>query len=273
MKAKDGFLSLIKGVITGIASLISGISSGALILSLSAYDNFIKGLADIFKKKNKALILVSIPIIIGIIIGLITGVPLINYIYPKFKIQTVMLFIGIITGGYTLIIRKQKLKATKGKTLLFLLVVIAVTICYTIFLQNIESLTEVTIFGSISYGVLGALSLLIPFVSLSNLSLIFNTPSYIIEKIAAMSVFKEVLMILIFVISFLIVLIFGAKIIYRLLKKYKDISFTVISSLIISNIIIILLQVGEFTFNFVNVFTSILTFLWGYILAKNIEKE
>ena len=68
MEKKDGFLSVVKGFIIGIGSLVPGISSSSIMISLSSYEEFIKSLVNPFKKKDKALFLITIPLIIGIII-------------------------------------------------------------------------------------------------------------------------------------------------------------------------------------------------------------
>ena len=81
------------------------------------------------------------------------------------------------------------------------------------------------------------------------------------------------LIIAVFIISFLVGLVLISKLIYYFLQKHRIYTFVVISALLASSIVIALLEIGHFTINFVNIFTSILAFLWGYLLAKNIEKE
>ena len=61
--------------------------------------------------------------------------------------------------------------------------------------------------------------------------------------------------------------------IYYLIIKYQKISSLIFLGGILASISVLILSIGKFTLNFVNIFTSILTFLWGFILIKNLEKE
>ena len=42
---------------------------------------------------------------------------------------------------------------------------------------------------------------------------------------------------------------------------------------VLSSIVVLLIQIGDFKFNFTNIATSILAFLWGYLLSRAIDKE
>src|SRR5699024_5280895 len=83
----------------------------------------------------------------------------------------------------------------------------------------------------------------------------------------------NILAIIVFILILIIAIILLAKFIYYLIGKYKNLSYLVLLGGISSSIVILILEIGKFTISFVNIFASILTFLWGYILIKNLEKE
>lgn len=280
MEKKDGFVSIVKGVITGIASLIPGMSPASCITSLSSYDKFIAGISSIFKKNKtkqeatenkKILLLLVLPIMIGIVIGLIAGDHLISYFLGKYKAQTMFLFIGLLVGGFVLIVKKQKTNISKNNLLAFLISLILVFTLY--FILNKYTITIPKNIIPLVGGILTALTLLVPSISLSYIYNLLDKYDYIVSSALSLSSFKDVLVVLTFVVVFLLSLIFIAKIISYLLKHFKSKCYAVICSLIILSVVVVILNIGKFTISFVNIFTTILAFLWGYLLAKNIEKE
>ena len=97
--------------------------------------------------------------------------------------------------------------------------------------------------------------------------------NYIVSSALSLSNIKDVLVVLTFIVVLILSLILIAKLISYLLKKHKEVCYSVICALMILSIVVMILKVGRFTISFVNIFTTILAFLWGYLLAKNVEKE
>ncbi len=280
MQKKDGFVSIIKGFITGIASLVPGVSPSSCIVSFSSYENFTKGLSSVLKKEKnketkqdnrKILLLVTIPIIIGIIIGLIAGNHLIEYFLGKYRPQTIFLFVGVITGGLTLTIKKNKNKKLKTTIPIFLITLVILFVIY--FILSKQKITIPTIILPTVSGLLTAIIILIPSISLSYIYSLLDRYNYIVSSALSLSNIKDVLVVLTFIVVLILSLILIAKLISYLLKKHKEVCYSVICALMILSIVVMILKVGRFTISFVNIFTTILAFLWGYLLAKNVEKE
>lgn len=280
MQKKDGFVSIIKGFITGIASLVPGVSPSSCIVSFSSYENFIKGLSSVLKKEKnketkqenrKILLLVTIPIIIGIIIGLIAGNHLIEYFLGKYRPQTIFLFVGVITGGLILTIKKNKSKKLKATIPIFLITLVISFVIY--FTLSKQKITIPTIILPTVSGLLTAIIILIPSISLSYIYSLLDRYNYIVSSALSLSNIKDVLVVLTFIVVLILSLILIAKLISCLLKKHKEVCYSVICALMILSIVVMILKVGRFTISFVNIFTTILAFLWGYLLAKNVEKE
>ncbi len=280
MQKKDGFVSIIKGFITGIASLVPGVSPSSCIVSFSSYENFIKGLSSVLKKEKnketkqenkKILLLVTIPIIIGIIIGLISGNHLIEYFLGKYRPQTIFLFVGVITGGLTLTIKNNKNKKLKATIPTFLITLVISFVIY--FILSKQKITIPTIIFPTVSGLLTAIIILIPSISLSYIYSLLDRYNYIVSSALSLSNIKDVLVVLTFIVVLILSLILIAKLISYLLKKHKEVCYSVICALMILSIVVMILKVGRFTISFVNIFTTILAFLWGYLLAKNVEKE
>ena len=280
MQKKDGFVSIIKGFITGIASLVPGVSPSSCIVSFSSYENFTKGLSSVLKKEKnketkqenrKILLLVTIPIIIGIIIGLIAGNHLIEYFLGKYRPQTIFLFVGVITGGLILTIKKNKSKKLKATIPTFLITLVISFVIY--FILSKQKITIPTIILPTVSGLLTAIIILIPSISLSYIYSLLDRYNYIVSSALSLSNIKDVLVVLTFIVVLILSLILIAKLISCVLKKHKEVCYSVICALMILSIVVMILKVGRFTISFVNIFTTILAFLWGYLLAKNVENE
>lgn len=266
MRLRDTFLSLIKGAIVGISSLIPGISSGSILVSLGAYADTTEGIGNLFKKNNRKLFLVVIPIFLGLLAGLFGGQRVVNYFLDNYKVQTIFLFIGLIAGGYRLIIRSicSKKKSAIYKNIgLFLIVFTLIILVQLLFFNNINLKVnnEIT---SLLFGLLSGVILLIPGLNL--------TSNEILR--ANYNIFDfNFLIIILFLIGAFIGVVVVCNIIYRILLKKPKFIMLIISSALTASIVIAILQIDKFTPSFVNIFTTILAFLWGYILAKNLENE
>ena len=208
---------------------------------------------------------------IGIIIGLIAGNHLVGYFLGKYRAQTMFLFIGLLVGGFILIVKKQKTTISKNNLLVFLISLILIFALY--FILNKYTITIPKSIIPLAGGILTALTLLIPSISLSYIYNLLDKYDYIVSSALSLSSFKDVLVVLTFVVVFLLSIILIAKIISYLFKHFESKCYAVICSLIILSVVVVILNIGKFTISFVNIFTTILAFLWGYLLAKNIEKE
>ena len=270
MKKKDVFLSTVKGFITGIIALLPGISPASIIISLNAYDNVIESLNG--KSKKNALKLVTIPLLIGIIIGLFAGSRLTNYLWNNCRLQTILLFVGLVIGGNK-IYTKSKDLIINGKTIIvFIITVIISLMIYFILKDRLFLINSNNIINVMLLGVITGMSLLIPAISMSSIHTV-GKHNYIIEAFNNISKGSNILIVIVFIFIVIISLLLVGRLISLLIKKDKNTIYTIISALMLSNVVISLLHIDKIVFNFITIFTSILAFMWGYILSKNIINE
>lgn len=280
MGPKDSLILFIKGFILGIANIIPGVSGGTLAVSLGLYEKILDAIGSFFKnfKKNMGLL---IPLVLGIGISLITTSKLVSYALTNFKAQTIFLFVGLIYGGTSLLMRK-----TRGKENVTNIIIFAITFLVVIGLNFIkaDSLTISFVnMGVVDYlllvliGFIASSSMVIPGISGSFVLMIFGYYEKIINTVSNLTNFSELgsnLLILVpFGIGALIGIVFMAKLITALIKKHEVKTYFGIMGFVLSSIVVLILQIDKFTFNFGNIFTCILAFLWGYLLARAIEKE
>ena len=280
MGPKDSLILFIKGFILGVANIIPGVSGGTLAVSLGLYEKILDAIGSFFKnfKKNMGLL---IPILLGAFVALITTSKVVSYALTNFKAQTIFLFVGLIYGGTSLLMRK-----TRGKENISNIIIFAVTFLVVIALNfvKVDSLTiSFTNMGVVDYllllliGFIASSSMVIPGISGSFVLMIFGYYEKIINTVSNLTNFSELgsnLLILVpFGIGVLIGIVFMAKLITALIKKHEVKTYFGIMGFVLSSIVVLILQIDKFTFNFGNIFTCILAFLWGYLLARAIEKE
>lgn len=273
MLTKEGFLSLVKGCIVGITGLIEGISYGSMITALSLHNDAVESINNISKKENKKLHRILLPVILGIILITIASVKLMPVIMDKYKNQAIFLAIGLMLGGYNLLKEKTKEKLNPKKILITVLVIIVITLSQTIMLNNITIKTGDNVIINLTLGALTGITILLPGIKEHFWITLFDKNELLKTSFANIWNLNNFLTISLFVIGAVTTLVLTAKLIYRLMKKYKNQTNLIIKALLLSAIAVAIFELEKFPINFVNIFTTILAFLWGYILVKNLEKE
>lgn len=280
MSAKDNLINFIKGFILGIANIIPGVSGGTLAVSLGLYETLLNCIGNFFKdiKKNIKLLL---PIILGAGVALITTSKLVTYALTNFKAQTIFLFIGLIVGGITLITNK-----VKGKYKISNILIFVITFSMVIGLKFLKagminiSFTNMNFFDYfllIVIGFIASSSMVIPGISGSFVLMVLGYYEKIIATVSNLTNFKDfipnILILFPFLIGVIVGIIFMAKLISSLIAKHETKTYFAIIGFIIASIVVLVLEINSFTFNFINIATCIFTFFWGFFLARAIEKE
>ena len=259
MNKKDAFVSTIKGIIIGILATYKKITIATLVLAFSSYNNIVNGISDTKKYKNEFKYK-AIPLIVGIVIGLITSFQAINFITKNYKNHLILLLIGIIIGGIKTIVRKEKLKLNK-KNIIISTTIIIIGIILLYLTKNTYYNPTNKIITTLICSILIALSLYIPGISI------------ITSKLNYLSIYKKTRYIIIGIVLILIIIKITAKIIKTILDKNRANTYTILCTLMFLNIIVLITQIEKIKIDFVNIFTLLLSFLWGYIFSKNVEKE
>ena len=99
---------IIKGFIIGIGKVIPGVSGMALAISLGIYEQILESISNIKKEiKNKSTFLIKLGT--GIILAIMLTSKVIVKCLKIYYLPTMLLFIGMITGGIPTIIKESKL--------------------------------------------------------------------------------------------------------------------------------------------------------------------
>lgn len=277
---KIGLINFIKGFILGIANVIPGVSGGTMAVSMGLYELILSSIGNFFKD-IKGNFIKLLPIILGILVAIVSTSKLVTYALTNYKAQTLCLFIGLIFGGVSLIMKKIKGKGSKINYLIFFIVFF-----FVISLNFLKTgLIEIsfTNMGIIDYllllliGFIASSAMVIPGISGSFILMVLGYYDKIIYTVSTITNFSKLgsnLLILVpFGIGVIIGIVFMAKLITNLIKKYETKTYFAIMGFVLSSVVVLLLQLTDFKFTFINVATSLFALCWGYMLARAIDKE
>ena len=277
---KIGLINFIKGFILGIANVIPGVSGGTMAVSMGLYELILSSIGNFFKDINGNFIKL-LPIILGILVAIVSTSKLVTYALTNYKAQTLCLFIGLIFGGVSLIMRKIKGKGSKTNYLIFFVIFF-----FVISLNFLKTgLIEISFanMGIIDYllllliGFIASSAMVIPGISGSFILMVLGYYDKIIYTVSTITDFSKLgsnLLILVpFGIGVIIGIVFMAKLITNLIKKYETKTYFAIMGFVLSSVVVLLLQLTDFKFTFINVATSLFALCWGYMLARAIDKE
>ena len=277
---KIGLINFIKGFILGIANVIPGVSGGTMAVSMGLYELILSSIGNFFKD-IKGNFIKLLPIILGILVAIVSTSKLVTYALTNYKAQTLCLFIGLIFGGVSLIMKKIKGKGSKINYLIFFIVFF-----FVISLNFLKTgLIEIsfTNMGIIDYlllfliGFIASSAMVIPGISCSFILMVLGYYDKIIYTLFKIIVFSKLCInlnnLFPFGIGVIIGIVFMAKLITNLIKKYETKTYFAIMGFVLSSIVVLLLQLTDFKFTFINVATSLFALCWGYMLARAIDKE
>lgn len=239
---------IIKGFIIGIGKILPGVSGSLLAITLGIYEKIIEKISNLKKDIIKNTIFLS-KISIGIIISIILFSKIIVKCINDHYFATMLLFIGMITGGIPKIIKKTKL--TKSNIIITITTVIILIIILNLSNSNqgiinnhiLEYKIEEFI-KLIGVGMIDSITSIIPGISGTAILMSIGYYNIIItsfSNITKIDTLTPTLFVLIpFGIGFIIGTIYVSKIINIIIKKNKNIiNILSIIFMIITTIILI----------------------------------
>lgn len=274
-KQLENLLLIVKGFILGIANIIPGVSGGTLAMTMGIYEDIIKSISSILKTPKKSLKLL-LYLGIGAALSILILSKLLNYTLTNYAFATTLFFIGLIVGGFPLLLKKAKgHKVSLGYLLSFLSttsLVIILRLLQTS--ENTVSLNNISLFTMIILllvGMLAASTMVIPGVSGSFVLMLIGFYKPIlntISNITKINLLGHNLLILVpFGIGVLLGIVLTAKLIEYLLKKYEIYTYYGIYGFILASILVLILNVYNKATGIPEVVVGILLVLLGTFIG------
>ena len=274
-KQLENLLLILKGFILGIANIIPGVSGGTLAMTMGIYEDIIKSISSILKTPKKSLKLL-LYLGIGGVLSILILSKLLNYTLTNYAFATTLFFIGLIVGGFPLLLKKAKgHKVSLGYLLSFLSttsLVIILRLLQTS--ENTVSLNNISLFTMIILllvGMLAASTMVIPGVSGSFVLMLIGFYKPILNTISNITKFNllghNLLILVPFVIGVLLGIVLTAKLIEYLLKKYEIYTYYGIYGFILASILVLILNVYNKATGIPEVVVGILLVLLGTFIG------
>lgn len=92
------FLLFIAGILYAVGKVVPGVSGSALLMLVGMYKLFLEIISNPLNLSFKTIIIL-IPFVLGIVIGIIFLVKLMNYLFARFYVSTYSAIIGFVIGS------------------------------------------------------------------------------------------------------------------------------------------------------------------------------
>jgi len=250
------FLDILRGAVIGVSNIIPGVSGGTMAVSMGIYDRVIYAVNNLFKqfKKNFKDLL---PIIIGVLVGLFAFAALIGTLLgtkseeiPITRLPTNFAFIGLILGGLPAIYKRVNMKSAGIPGILLFLVFLALVVVLPLLnppeARNVDHSIG-TILLMIPLGAIASSTMVIPGVSGSMIMMLLGYYNSVINAMNDLrgGDWSSLAILLPYVIGLLVGIVFIAKLMNFLLKKYSALTFSAIFGLVIGSPVALLMQNRE----------------------------
>lgn len=134
-KIKDKLLDVASGAGIGIAAAIPGVSGGTIAVMTHTYDRHLDHMNNLRKKLLPNLVAL-LPLLCGIVVGIIPAMILFKLAFEGFVFGIVSLFAGLIIGGMPALF--DEIKLTKIKPIFIVIALIACLIAIAFGVMSVQ---------------------------------------------------------------------------------------------------------------------------------------
>ena len=273
-------LDVLRGAVIGVSNIIPGVSGGTMAVSMGIYDRVIYAVNNLFKQFKKSF-KELLPILIGVLIGLFAFAALIGTLLgtksdeiPITRLPTNFAFIGLILGGLPAIYKRVNMKSAKLPGVILFLIFLALVVVLPL-LNPPEAKTVDHSVGNILLmvllGAIASSTMVIPGISGSMIMMLLGYYNSIINAMNDLrgGDWSSLALLVPYVIGLLVGIVFIAKLMNFLLKKYAALTFCAIFGLVIGSPVALLMQNRE-CFQLANAgnwIASIICLVIGFAIA------
>ena len=254
MKKKTWLKTLLSGIAIGVGSAIPGVSGGTIAVIFDVYEKIINAVSNIFKKFKESIIIL-LPVILGLIIGLIPTIILVDKCLEQFLFGLICIFAGFIIGSLPKI--KSEVKDVKPTKSHIITLVITFIIVVGLGVGSVLAKADVSAqFAKpdwwffiilIPVGFVASIALVVPGVSGGMILVLLGFYAPLIESTVSVakqcvhgnwSLFgQQIGMLACFLVGIIAGFIVVSKVMSKLLTKHHDITFYGILGFIVGSII------------------------------------
>lgn len=267
---------IIKGFIIGIGKVIPGVSGSLIAVSLGIYEEAIEAISKFFKNFYKNIIFLG-TVAIGILLAIIFGSKVINYLLIISYVPTMLLFTGLIIGTVPSIFKNISINCKNKYVYIFISALIILSLEFINFNNNYLPSNNLSDYIYILVlGLIDAITMVVPGVSGTAIFIIMGSYSFILTLFGnALNidyVINNIWYYVFFAIGLIMGVIFISKLMAYLFKKNTNEVYMIIVGFSLSSIILLLKNILILQYNFYELLIGILLFIIGFKISSRLEK-
>lgn len=241
-------LDVLKGAAVGLGNVVAGLSGGTVAVLLNIYERLIGDISNIFKDFKKS-VKSLLPIVVGMLIGIVLGIVVIKRVYETFPIVTSLFFCGLVISSVPFLYKKiSKVKFNVWHIIIFVLF-FALIIYLPFLTSGSEHTLDTSFVGLITAFLLGfiaAVAMIIPGVSGSMITLALGYYDNILtlgdNVLHGQNLQTNLVIVLAFGVGAIVALICAAKLIKYLLSHFFSYSYAGIIALVAASSVAIIIS-------------------------------
>lgn len=262
----NAVLNILRGIVIGIANVIPGVSGGTMAVSMGIYDKLIGAVTGLFKHFKQSMKLL-IPLVIGMVIGIVGFGFLLEYLLANYVLATCLTFVGLILGGLPILwlsLRRNLKKTSRhigASEVICFLVLLAIGIGLPLLQGSEGAIKTLSVdFGTVIVlfllGLIASATMVIPGVSGSMVLMVLGYYSTILSLVTGTvtmlkdldfgGVLHNCLLLVPFAIGVVLGIFLIAKIIEYLFNRFPCQTYAAIIGLIVSSPFAILYSSNAF---------------------------
>ena len=257
-------LQIIKGFFIGAGAILPGISSGVICVIFGLYEKIVDSVLGFFTNvKNNLKFL--LPIIIGLLIGIIVFGKILRYVFFNYNIYVSFLFIGLILGSIPKLINQINIKNINFLQIIIFLLAFLFSIYFVILEKNHKPLetNSASFISFIFAGFVMSAGVIIPGVSSTVILMLLGKYESYLNAISSLDFNILVPLVAGLVLGSLLFL----YIIRFLLKKYKEATYLAIIGFTLGSMPVLLPTIPNYVALLVGLITCFLGLFLGLILS------
>lgn len=268
-------INFLKGMIIGISNVIPGVSGGTMAVSMGIYEKLIQTIGNFFvhfKENFKKNMIFLIPIVLGAGIGIIAFSKLLKFLLENYQMQTQFAFIGLILGSVPFIMKKSVAKGFSWKYCIPGIITFGIGLTLAILEilgitgNPVESfdITFMNVILLFVYGIISAVSMVVPGISGSFILLLLGVYSAIITAISSLNI----LVLIPFGIGVVVGVLLASKIIDFLLEHFYGYTYFAIIGFVVGSLLAIYPGFSFDMAGIVSVICLVLGFVASFLISK-----
>lgn len=124
---KNVLKRMLAGIGIGVGSAIPGVSGGTIAVILHVYESLIWSISNLFKEFKKSIVIL-LPILFGVVLGLVPTIVLMDKALEGFIFGIVCVFAGFIVGSFPKITSEVKNRPVKPLYVVVLIAAFIITV-------------------------------------------------------------------------------------------------------------------------------------------------